>query len=62
MDVGMEYEILMLQLGSLARKLFNAEENLSKYQEALEKAREIVGSDASIAAIPDGVSVMVVNK
>ena len=38
MDVGMEYEILMLQLGSLARKLFNAEENLSKYQEALEKA------------------------
>jgi hypothetical protein len=34
----MEYEILMLQLGSLARKLFNAEENLSKYQEALEKA------------------------
>jgi hypothetical protein len=37
-DVGMEYEILMLQLGSLARKLFNAEENLSKYQEALEKA------------------------
>ena len=38
MDVGMEYEILMLQLGSLARKLFNAEENLTKYQEALEKA------------------------
>ena len=38
MDVGMEYEILMLQLGSLARKLFNAEENLAKYQEALEKA------------------------
>ena len=38
MDVRMEYEILMLQLGSLARKLFNAEENLSKYQEALEKA------------------------
>lgn len=38
MDVGMEYEILMLQLGSLARKLFNAEENLLKYQEALEKA------------------------
>ncbi|OUL07534.1 hypothetical protein B0533_13540 [Sedimentibacter sp. SX930] len=38
MDVGMEYEILMLQLGSLARKLFNAEENLSKYQEALDKA------------------------
>ena len=38
MDVEMEYEILMLQLGSLARKLFNAEENLSKYQEALEKA------------------------
>ena len=38
MDVGMEYEILMLQLGSLARTLFNAEENLSKYQEALEKA------------------------
>ena len=38
MDVGMEYEILMLQLGSLARKLFNAEENLSKHQEALEKA------------------------
>jgi len=37
-DVGMEYEILMLQLGSLARKLFNAEENLAKYQEALEKA------------------------
>ena len=31
-------------------------------EEALEKAREIVGSDASIAAIPDGVSVMVVNK
>jgi len=38
MDVGMEYEILMLQLGSLARKLFSAEENLTKYQEALEKA------------------------
>ena len=38
MNVGMEYEILMLQLGSLARKLFNAEENLAKYQEALEKA------------------------
>ena len=38
MDVGMEYEILMLQLGSLARKLFNAEENLTKYQAALEKA------------------------
>ena len=38
MNVGMEYEILMLQLGSLARKLFNAEENLTKYQEALEKA------------------------
>ena len=38
MDVGMEYEILMLQLGSLARKLFNAEENLLKYQESLEKA------------------------
>ncbi len=31
-------------------------------EEALEKAREIVGSDASIAAIPDGVSVMVVNQ
>lgn len=30
--------------------------------EALAKAREIVGFDASIAAIPDGVSVMVVHK
>lgn len=30
--------------------------------EALNKAREIVGNNASIAAIPDGVSVMVVNK
>ena len=38
MGVGMEYEILMLQLGSLAGKVLNAEENLSKYQEALEKA------------------------
>lgn len=38
MDVGMEYEILMLQLGSLARKLFNAEENLKTYQEELDKA------------------------
>ena len=38
MNVGMEYEILMLQLGSLARKLFNAEETFAKYQEALEKA------------------------
>ena len=38
MDLRMEYEMLMLQIGSLARKLFNAEENLSKYQEALEKA------------------------
>ncbi len=31
-------------------------------EEALAKAREITGSEASIAAIPDGVSVMVVNK
>jgi len=30
--------------------------------EALAKAREIVGQDASIAAIPDGVSVMIVSK
>ena len=30
--------------------------------EALAKAREIVGKEASIVAIPDGVSVMVVNK
>jgi len=30
--------------------------------EALAKAREIVGQEASIVAIPDGVSVMVVNK
>ena len=30
--------------------------------EALNKAKEIVGEDATIAAIPDGVSVMVVNK
>lgn len=30
--------------------------------EALTKAREIVGNEASIACIPDGVSVMVVNK
>ena len=31
-------------------------------EEALKKAREIVGQNASIAAIPDGVSVMVVNR
>ena len=30
--------------------------------EALAKARELVGQDASIAAIPDGVSVMVVKR
>jgi len=31
-------------------------------EEALQKAREIAGPQASIAAIPDGVSVMVVNR
>jgi len=31
-------------------------------EEALEIARELVGKDASIAAIPDGVSVMVIKK
>lgn len=36
MDDGMEYEILLLQLGSLSRKQYYAEENLRKHEAQLE--------------------------
>ena len=38
MDVGMEYEVLLLQLGSLTRKHYAAEETLREQQEKLENA------------------------
>lgn len=38
MDVGMEYEILLLQLGSLARKHYAAEESLREQEDRLESA------------------------
>lgn len=36
MDLGMEYEILLLQLGSLSRKQYHAQEALTKHEQQLE--------------------------
>lgn len=38
MDVGMEYEVLLLQLGSLTRKHYAAEESLREQEDKLEDA------------------------
>lgn len=38
MDVGMEYEVLLLQLGSLVRKHYAAEESLRELEKKLESA------------------------
>ena len=40
MDIGMEYEILMLQVGVLTRKRAAAEETLAKHQAELDAVIE----------------------